>query len=78
LGIEEITNNDNTKTEILNTFFTSVFVKQDETEFTHLNHIPNIPNMDVPNIDEDDILNRLKKLILINLLGLMDYILNLV
>jgi len=60
IGIKEITNNDNTKAEILNNFFTSVFVKEDNTEFTRLNHIPNIPNMDLPIINEEDILNRLK------------------
>jgi len=48
IGIEETTNNDNTKAEILNNFFTGVFVKEDNTEFTRLNHIPNIPNMDLP------------------------------
>jgi len=39
IGIEVITNNVNTKAEIQNNFFTSVFVKEDKTEFTHLNHI---------------------------------------
>jgi len=63
LGSEETTNNDNTKAEILNICFTSVFVKEENTEFTRLNHIPNIPNMDLPIVNEEDILNRLKKLI---------------
>jgi len=62
IGIEETTNNEKTKAEILNNFFTSVFAKEDNTEFTHLNHIPNIPNMDFPIINEEDILNRLKQI----------------
>jgi len=51
-----------------------VFVKEDNSEFTLLNQLPNIPNMDIPIINEEDILNRLKKLILINLQDLMEYI----
>jgi len=74
IGIEETTNNENTKAKILNNVFTSVFLKEYNTEFTHLNHIPNLTNMDFPIINEEDILNRLKKLILINLRDLMNYI----
>jgi len=62
IGIDDLTNNDSTKADILNNFFTSVFVKEDNTEFTHLNSIPNIPNMDILVIDEEDILDRLSKI----------------
>ena len=64
IGIEEITNNEITKAaaEILNNFFTSVFVKEDNTDFIPLNHIPNIPNVDLPIINEEDILIRLNKI----------------
>jgi len=51
-----------------------VFVTEDDTEFTHFSRLPNIPNMDFSIINEVDILIRLKKLILINLRDLMDYI----
>jgi len=55
IGIEEITNNDKTNTEILNNYFTSVYVKEDNTELSHLNHIHNIPNMEFPISNEKDI-----------------------
>ena len=62
LGKEEITNNDTTKTEILNSFFSSVFVKEGNTNFTHLDNIPNAIPMENLIINEIDVLKRLDKL----------------
>ena len=40
LGKEEITKNDTTKSEILNSFFSSVLVKEQNTNVSCLNNIP--------------------------------------
>mgnify|MGYP003555778410 CR=1 FL=1 len=41
-GTKDTTNNDSTKAEVLNNFFTSVFVTEDDSHFTKLNSITNL------------------------------------
>jgi len=58
LGKEEITSNDTIKTEILNSFFSSVFVKEDNTNFTPLQNLSNVLSMGNLVIYELDILKN--------------------
>jgi len=59
---EEITSNDTTKTEILNSFFSSVFVKEENTNFTPHENVKNVISMEKLVINELDILKRLDKI----------------
>lgn len=62
LGKEEVTDSDTIKTEVLNSFFSSVFVKEDNTNFTQLDNIPAAIPMENLIINEIDVLKRLDKL----------------
>ena len=62
MGMEETTTEDNMKSEIMNNFFKSVFVEEDNREFTQMNIMPNLPNMESIKVKEEDILKRLLKL----------------
>ena len=56
---EEVTSNDSQKAEILNAYFSSVFVKEDNTDFDHLKICSNTTPMEELIIDVEDILKRL-------------------
>ena len=60
MGDEEFTGNDNTKSEIFNTYFSSVFVKELDTDFEPLKSQSNTFPMEDLIIDANDIVKRLK------------------
>jgi len=62
LGKEEITSNDTTKTEIFNSFFSTIFVKEENTNFTPLENVSIVIPMENLVINELDIIKRLDKL----------------
>jgi len=62
LGKKEIISNDTTITEILNSFSSSVFVKEENTNFTPLEHLSNVISMKKQVINELDILKRIDKI----------------
>jgi hypothetical protein len=61
LGKEEITKSDTTKSEILNSFFSSVFVKEENTNFSRLDNIPIATPMEHLIINEFEVLKKLVK-----------------
>ena len=62
LGLEKITSNDTTKKEILNSFLSSVFVREENTTVINLDNISNVISMENIIIDDVDVLNRLDKI----------------
>ena len=73
--MKKITSNDTTKTEILNSFFSIMFVKEENSNFILLDNISIVKSMENLIINDVDVSKRLEKLILINILDQMEFIL---